>query len=354
MSGPLERRYRLLLTAFPARHRRLYHEEMLGVLLDRAEPGQRRPTMAEVADLLTAAVGVRLRALRAAATDDRWRTAAAVTATIAAVLLASLGLRTVAYNFGMQTLVTSIVPGAEFEPWSAPDVLRDLVWLPVVIAALLGWRTGAAAIASLVTVAEAVVLIDRYRMFPTDLLYGLRPLALGFLASVGFAMSVRHRPVSKLLGRRRTGALLLAGLLVIGTGIANLLQVKIVPLPGREGSYSESAVRSMFGPQYPHINPSVAVLYLAALALLLIVLARLAGPVRRRIVAVALPVVVLYLVVEHSFLGYRMAAYHVSPPLPLDAGQWLRLALPPVGLLVLCVALVHWYEGRRRPDPIRY
>ena len=60
----------------------------------------------------------------------------------------------------------------------------------------------------------------------------------------------------------------------------------------------------------------------------------------------------IYLVVEHSFGGYRMAAYHFTPPLPLGAGQWLLIALPPVGALALGIALMHWYEGRR-PDPVR-
>ncbi|MBE1492007.1 hypothetical protein [Plantactinospora soyae] len=342
----MEAHYRLLLNAFPARHRRQYQEEMLGVLMDRARPGQRRPTLVETVDLLRAATSVRLRALRDTADDHGWSTAAAVIGIVAAILLASLGLRNLVVHLGWRLLVDDIMVR------SLPDVLHDLVWLPVVLAALVGWRTGAAAIAWLVTLAEAVVLVERYRMFPTDLLYGLRPLLVAVIASVGLAMSVRHRPVAKLLGRWRTAGLLLAGLLVVGSGVAALLQVTIVPLPGGD-AYRETDGRIYFRTLHLSVDLPATVLYLIALVLLLIVLAPLAGSVRRRIATVALPVVVLYLVIDRSFLGYRMATYHFSPPLPLSPEQWVLLALPPVGVFALGIVGLYWYEGRRRPDPVR-
>ena len=40
--GPLERQYRRLLAAYPAEHRREHGEEMIGVLLAAARPGQVR------------------------------------------------------------------------------------------------------------------------------------------------------------------------------------------------------------------------------------------------------------------------------------------------------------------------
>jgi hypothetical protein len=65
----LERRYRLLLAAYPAAFRREYEQEILSVLMAGAEQGQqgqRWPRLAQAADLLRSATFTRLR--------TRWRT----------------------------------------------------------------------------------------------------------------------------------------------------------------------------------------------------------------------------------------------------------------------------------------
>lgn len=41
--SPLEGRYRRLLRWYPADHRAAHEDEMIGVLLDDAEPGRERP-----------------------------------------------------------------------------------------------------------------------------------------------------------------------------------------------------------------------------------------------------------------------------------------------------------------------
>lgn len=63
MSGTagLEGRYLRLLALFPAEHRRAHQEEMLGVLMTGARAGQRRPGLAESADLIRGALRIRLR-----------------------------------------------------------------------------------------------------------------------------------------------------------------------------------------------------------------------------------------------------------------------------------------------------
>jgi Sigma-70, region 4 len=58
---PLERRYRLLLLAYPADYRRDRGDEIVGTLLDTAEPGQTWPRTAEVADLVGSGLRRRLR-----------------------------------------------------------------------------------------------------------------------------------------------------------------------------------------------------------------------------------------------------------------------------------------------------
>ena len=51
-AGSLERGYLRLLRCYPAGHRDVHGEEMLGVLLAGARPGQRRPGLAESASLI--------------------------------------------------------------------------------------------------------------------------------------------------------------------------------------------------------------------------------------------------------------------------------------------------------------
>lgn len=344
MSDALERRYRLLLGAFPAGHRRQYHEEMLGVLLDRAAPGQRRPTLTEATDLLTAAAQVRIRAVWAAVTDDRWCGSGAVIGTIAAVLLAGLGLQSVAYGAGWTLFVDDAFV------WPPLRVERDLAWVPVVIAATVGWRTGAAAIAWLVTLAETIRLVDNYHALPTDVVSGIGPLSLAVVASAGLTLAVRHQPVRRLLGPWKTGLLLFAGLLVAGIGVARALQIEVVGQPNGRTMYEISSEGLLFVGPNLFVDPPVALLYLTALVLLLFVLRRLAGAVRRRVAAVALPVVVLHLVAGYAFTNYLYRAYQVVPPVPLGVGQWLLLVLTPIGTLVTTIVLLHWYEGRSRPD----
>ena len=52
----LERRYRRLLKCFPARYRREHEQEILSVLMDGAAEGQRRPGLADSADLVVSAI----------------------------------------------------------------------------------------------------------------------------------------------------------------------------------------------------------------------------------------------------------------------------------------------------------
>lgn len=92
-TASLERSYRRLLTCYPAEHRSIYGEEMIGVLLASAPTGQRRPGVADALDLVGGGARVRLRALLTGAQDPGWRDALALTSLIAPVVLAALVLR---------------------------------------------------------------------------------------------------------------------------------------------------------------------------------------------------------------------------------------------------------------------
>jgi hypothetical protein len=69
-AADLERRYRRLLKCFPARYRREHEQEILSVLMAGAKEGQRRPGLADSADLVTSAIFMRWREVTR---QPRWR-----------------------------------------------------------------------------------------------------------------------------------------------------------------------------------------------------------------------------------------------------------------------------------------
>ena len=77
-SDALERRYRRLLAWYPAEHRRVHSEEMIGVLLASAGQGQRRPSLADALDLIKGGLQARLRRRRYEGADIGWRDTFAV------------------------------------------------------------------------------------------------------------------------------------------------------------------------------------------------------------------------------------------------------------------------------------
>ncbi len=92
-SAALERRYRRLLVAFPADHRREYGEEMIGVLLASTPEGRRRPRLADAFDLIAGGLRARLRPPRIGLSDANWPDALAVcSVAIPVTLLAALAV----------------------------------------------------------------------------------------------------------------------------------------------------------------------------------------------------------------------------------------------------------------------
>lgn len=87
-AGSLERGYRRLLRCYPAGHRDVHEEEMLGVLLAGAPSGQRRPGLAESASLIAGTVRIRLRGTWPDSAD-RWRDTLAQTSLVLPLLVAA-------------------------------------------------------------------------------------------------------------------------------------------------------------------------------------------------------------------------------------------------------------------------
>jgi hypothetical protein len=89
----LERRYRRLLRCYPPSHRAAHREEMLGVLLAAARPGQRRPGARQAVNLVACGLAIRARRFL---TAGRWQDALAVVSLIGPVLALALAALNVA------------------------------------------------------------------------------------------------------------------------------------------------------------------------------------------------------------------------------------------------------------------
>jgi len=82
----LEGRYRRLLALYPAEHRAVHEEEMLGVLMTAAAPDQRRPRRGESAALIGGAIRIWLRPGRGSA-FQKWQDGLAAVSVLLPLLL---------------------------------------------------------------------------------------------------------------------------------------------------------------------------------------------------------------------------------------------------------------------------
>jgi hypothetical protein len=86
-SAGLERRYRRLLACYPRAFRRDHADEILGVLMAGAGEGQRRPRLAEAADLLWSGLKMRLRGPALTGERRPWSDALALFSLVAPLFL---------------------------------------------------------------------------------------------------------------------------------------------------------------------------------------------------------------------------------------------------------------------------
>ena len=270
-AGGLEKSYRRLLRWYPALYRHRHEEEMLGVLMAAARPGQSRPGARESADLVWSAVKIRIRMATRRAGSQPWAAALALAGVLLPLLMLLLKLtlfldRGMQYGFGSPA---DVLIGAYGEPGSfarsfqlnsysiafSGNVTDALTAGPVpalVLAGLVcfGWRRTAAAVAALVPLAFLAVsltsgytLLDAPRVDVTLYAYGVEALIL--LAAPGAPRGWRTL-------RWRPAALLAAATVAAGVGMNGGLQPLLVR-PGRR------AHPLIFGPalrrelaSYPH------------------------------------------------------------------------------------------------------
>lgn len=114
----LEGSYRRLLRWYPPSYRNRHEEEILGVLMAAAQPGQRRPGARESVDLLWSALKIRIRMTVRGADSQPWADALAFVGVLLPLLILLLKLtvfldRGAQYGFGTPA---DIVIGAYGQP----------------------------------------------------------------------------------------------------------------------------------------------------------------------------------------------------------------------------------------------
>lgn len=86
-AAALERRYRRLLRCYPPGHREVHREEMVGVLLATARPGQRAPGARQTVNLVACGLAIRARRALRSLADEPWQDALAVVSLITPALM---------------------------------------------------------------------------------------------------------------------------------------------------------------------------------------------------------------------------------------------------------------------------
>lgn len=192
----LERRYRRLLAWYPAEHRSLHGEEMIGVLLAGARAGQARPTPSDALDLIIGALRIRLRSLLAGRLDSKLTDAIAVYSVIVPVMLL------------MNELVWGV--GTNYR-WLSESSMTPLLWrlqplgfdvlflMFVVVPPILSWRghRRTAVVVALVPAVFAMVLSFR----PSGVIAGSAASLLLMVQAVALAISPGPRRGLPLLGK---------------------------------------------------------------------------------------------------------------------------------------------------------
>jgi len=373
-AGDLEGGYRRLLCWYPPSYRGRHADEILGVLMAAAQPGQRRPAMRESLDLLWSALKIRVRMILRGAGSQPWADALAFVAVLLPLLMLLLKLtifldRGVQYGFGTPA---DILIGAYGEPGAYAQSFQAnpfsvaltgnvaealtagaLPALILAVLACLGRRRAAAVFAAFVplaylgiTLANGYTLLAAPRTAVTLYAYGLEALIL--FAAPGAARGWRAL-------RWRPSALLAAATVAAGLGMngglwrifhvppafpanafgraARLHQLASVPHGFIDRLFGVGAGQS--GDWLLYQGSLVAIIAVALVALLV------GSPVSRRALSL--------LAVPFALGAIIYLCSLISPPLPASVGN--TLVAVPLLLMLLAAIVVSLGHGRNAgPD----
>ena len=239
----LERRYLRLLRCYPPSHREFHREEMLGVLLAAARPGQRTPGLGQTVNLAACGLAIRVRRIPGWLAADAGQDALAVVSLIAPVVVfILLALGWAAMNATASARVPTsapwpiwtLLPVLPSPQTSGESVVVMIAWLAVVVLGLTGRQRTAAKIAFisltlalLALLLVLVVLIQQGHTFPGGLVqflpFGDVPVVLASLAACSLALSPGPRRGLAIVGWRRA-CLMIAGLSA-GFGFPAIVQL---------------------------------------------------------------------------------------------------------------------------------
>ena len=229
-SAVLERRYLRLLRCYPPSHRALHREEMLGVLLDTARPGQRTPGLGQAVNLAACGVAIRVRRIPGWLAADAGQDALAVVSLIAPAL--------VVIFLVLERAAVSACVSAGVGVWELLPVLPSLgesvvvlAWLAVVLLGLTGRQRKAAAIASVSLTLALLVLVTGIMQQGHAFHVGLFqfvgtvdvPVVLASLAACSLVFSPGPRRGLAIVGWRRA-CFMIAGL-AAGFGFPSIVQL---------------------------------------------------------------------------------------------------------------------------------
>jgi hypothetical protein len=318
----LESRYRRLMAAYPWRHRREYEEEMVGVLLADAAPGQRRPRFRDRADLLANALAVRVRGWAGGLREDAWRRAAYTMQIVGAMFMLAITLRRTALGY----------VGVGSSAFATIDVVRPVGWALVVATALIGLHRAAAVPAVFTAAVEVVHVAGWYQYSPTQV---LRSSWLVTVVLIVAATSVWLAAGPRLA--RPRGRWWFAAALALAGGGETLDRVQGWFYGPSIGVWLDGYF--MFRLALP--------LYLVAAVLAVLAWWRQDGPVRRRLLTFAAPVVAVAAMVAYGFAGFMTSSQRFPSPVLLLPVQWVILgATPVVAFALAAVALNRWERAR--------
>ena len=313
----LERRYRRLLRCYPPGHREVHREEMLGVLLAAARPGQRAPGLGQAVNLAACGLVIRVRRIPGWLAADAGQDALAVVSLIApavVVILLALGRGAMDATAAARVPFWTLLPVVP----SLGESVVVLAWLAVVLLGLADFRRPAAVIAAisltLAWLAWLTASVQQSGALSQGLFQFLGtvdvPVVLASLAACSLALSPGPLRGLAIVGWRRA-CLMIAGLSA-GFGFPSIVQ--LVHPAARSGD--------------------LAFRLLGVLAIALAVaVTRVRGPAGRRVAGLV--------------AAGLLPSLAVTLPYPLHGllAAWLVILV--VAVLVWPVAIVSW-RGRVR------
>ncbi|GID96576.1 hypothetical protein Adi01nite_59880 [Amorphoplanes digitatis] len=304
------------MAAYPLRHRREYEEEMVGVLLAGAEPGQRRPSARDRADILVNALAVRVRGWVGDLGDPAWRRAASAVQIVGTLFLLVVGIRWV-------------LPGMTY--YSGVDLLefaRPAVWAVVLTLALAGLRRLAAGAAAAGALVEIAHVAQWYDYSPSQVLRSSWLVTVALMVAVSSAwLAVGERTAAP------RGLWWFAAALAFAGG-GDLID-------RHQGMFNGFTYAVTMNDQF--LFRYAVPLYLTAAALAVWAWWRQGSLVRRRILALTAPVVAIAAMVTYGFAGFMYSSQQFPSPILLRPSQWaILLATPVAALAVAVVGLNRW------------